>query len=257
MRAMSGPRQRPYLIALGSPARFPPADEAMAEPNGLLAIGGDLEPERLRAAYRQGIFPWFGEGEPILWWSPDPRCLFRTDAIRASRRLRQRMRNAGWTLSMDRAFAEVMAACAAPRDGQPETWITARMLEAYLGLHAAGQAHSVEVWEDEALIGGIYGVATGCMFAGESMFSCRPDASKVALFALATALRGGGFPWLDAQVPNPHLASLGAIEMPRAEYLRELVDLVNRAPCPAAWQDDLPSTTAQLANACRPAKGPL
>lgn len=229
----------------------------MAEPDGLLAIGGDLARERLLAAYRQGIFPWFGDGEPILWWSPDPRCVFRTDTIHVGRRLRQRMRNASWTLSMDCAFAEVIAACAAPREDQPGTWITGQMIDAYGALHQDGHAHSVEVWEGEKLVGGIYGVASGSLFAGESMFSRRPDASKVALIALATALRRWDFPWLDAQVPNPHLASLGAIEMPRADFLRELATLADRAPHPDAWHRGLVSTSAELADACCHAQGPL
>jgi leucyl/phenylalanyl-tRNA--protein transferase len=230
-------------------APFPAPQRALREPNGLLAFGGGLEPERLLAAYRQGIFPWYSAGEPILWWSPDPRTCFDTGAFKLPRRLRRELRHSGWRLSADRAFDAVVAACAAaPRPGQHGTWITPEMRQAYGELHRLGHAHSLEVWDGDALVGGIYGVAAGSVFAGESMFSARSGGSKVALAALCRALHGWGVDLLDAQVPNPHLASLGAIELPRAEYLRRLA-----RPTPAQfpagdWMNRFhPSAAAELA----------
>jgi leucyl/phenylalanyl-tRNA--protein transferase len=228
------------LIAPGSPPRFPPPEQALAEPNGLLAVGGDLSPERLLAAYRHGIFPWFGEGEPILWWSPNPRCVFRTDAMHVGRSLQRQLRRSDWTITADRAFTEVMHACAAPRTDGHGTWIGAEMIAAYTRLHRLGHAHSVEVWDGDALVGGIYGVAVGGMFSGESMFSRASGGSKVALLALAAALRQWGFPLLDAQVPNPHLASLGAIELPRREFLHQLVALTAQPGREGRWDGAFP-----------------
>lgn len=226
-------------------APFPAPAGALREPNGLLAFGGGLEPERLLAAYRQGIFPWYSAGEPILWWSPDPRACFDTARFRLSRRLRRELRHSAWRLSADRAFDAVVAACAvAPRPGQHGTWITAEMRQAYGELHRLGHAHSVEVWDGATLVGGIYGVSAGSVFAGESMFSARSGGSKVALAALCRALAGWGVDLLDAQVPNPHLAALGAFELPRTEYLRRLA-----RPAPAGlpagnWMNRFPPAAA-------------
>jgi leucyl/phenylalanyl-tRNA--protein transferase len=216
------------------PETFPDPAHALRDPNGLLAFGGDLSPRRLVAAYSRGIFPWYSEGDPLLWWSPDPRCVFATDGVHVSRRLRRTLKRSEWTLSMDRAFARVMRECAAPRAGEPGTWITGDMLAAYTRLHELGFAHSLEVWNGEALVGGIYGVSIGRAFSAESMFSRVTDASKVALVALCRTLYRWGFPLLDAQVPNPHLQRMGAITIPRDDYLHQLRTLVE-APGPQSW----------------------
>lgn len=224
------------------PNVFPNPEHALADPNGLLAFGGDLSPQRLVAAYSRGIFPWYSEGDPLLWWSPDPRCVFATDGVHASRSLAKFMRRCDWQWSMDRAFEDVMRACAAPRPDQPGTWITEDMLMAYANLHLLGHAHSLEVWEDDELIGGIYGVSVGRMFSGESMFSRRSNASKVALLTLAHVLREQGFPWIDAQVPNPHLTRMGAITLPRKHFLDELARL-SAMPSPRHWPCHLQSVS--------------
>lgn len=224
------------------PGTFPDPGQALVDPNGLLAFGGDLSPQRLVAAYSRGVFPWYSEGDPLLWWSPDPRCVFATGDVHVSHSLAKFLRKCTWTWSMDRAFDDVMHACAGPRHGQYGTWITPDMLVAYSNLHLLGYAHSLEVWDDETLLGGIYGVAIGRMFSAESMFSYRPNASKVALVALANVLRGHGFPWIDAQVPNPHLARMGARTMPRRQFLGELAQLVAQ-PGPQQW----PRTRAAVA----------
>jgi leucyl/phenylalanyl-tRNA--protein transferase len=214
-----------------SPEHFPDPALALRDPNGLLAFGGDLSPQRLLAAYEQGVFPWFSHGDPLLWWSPDPRCVFRTDNVHVSRRLARTLRRSHWTLSIDRAFVEVMHACAAPRGADPGTWITQEMIEAYARLHRMGHAHSLEVWNEGELVGGIYGVSIGRGFSAESMFSRVNDASKAALIALCRTLYRSGFPLLDAQVPNPHLQRMGAIVLPRAQFLRQWREL---AALPAA-----------------------
>lgn len=227
-------------IRPGSAARFPPASQALREPNGLLALGGDLSCERLLVAYRHGIFPWYGREEPILWWSPDPRCVFATERMRPGRTLRKQMRQANWTITLDRAFREVMLACAAPRDGQlASTWITRDMIHAYDALYRAGHAHSIEVWHDNGqLIGGLYGIAVGRMFCGESMFSTVSGGSKVALVCLGRLLHRWGFPLLDAQVGNPHLYRMGAQDMPRSEYIRILAEQVDSASGREAFKLD-------------------
>lgn len=201
-------------------APFPDAALALREPDGLLAVGGDLSPARLLNAYRSGVFPWYSDGQPILWWSPDPRMVFRTDGVHLSSRFRRQLRGSGWTLRADTAFDAVLSACAAaPRPGQSGTWITRDMATAYGRLHRLGHAHSVEAFDGSALVGGIYGVAVGCMFFGESMFSARPGGSKAALAGLAQLLAGWGWPLIDAQVENAHLVRLGAESMPRAAFL--------------------------------------
>ncbi len=225
-------------IAPGSPPHFPPPEQALHEPDGLLALGGDLSRERLLAAYRHGIFPWYGEDEPILWWSPDPRCVFDTATLRAGRSLRKRMRGTGWTISIDRAFVAVMRACAAPRPGQHGTWIIEDMRRAYADLHRAGHAHSIEVWDGETLVGGLYGVAVGRVFCGESMFSAVSGGSKVALTCLGRLLHGWDIPLLDAQVGNPHLYRMGARDLPRRQYLTCLESLAFAAPAPDAFRLD-------------------
>lgn len=223
-----------------APDCFPDPRHALIEPNGLLALGGDLSPQRLLAAYSRGIFPWFSAGEPILWWSPDPRCVFHTDALRINRSLRRLLTGKQWRVSVDGAFESVIRACAAPRDDDGGSWIVPAMIDAYVQLHRLGHAHSVEVWEDARLVGGIYGVAVGRMFCGESMFSVESGGSKLALIALAQLLRELGFPLLDAQVANPHTLGLGAIEMPRAHYLQQLAQLGELAGHVGSWDTFTP-----------------
>lgn len=233
------------MIQPGSSPRFPPPAQALASPNGLLAIGGDLAPERLLAAYRQGIFPWFGDDEPILWWSPDPRCVFATEAMHPGRSLRRLFARAPWTVTFDRAFARVIHACATPRDDGAGTWIVPPMIDAYGHLHALGHAHSIEVWDGDALVGGLYGVAVGRLFCGESMFSRVSGGSKAALFALCRQLRAWQCPLLDAQVENPHLMSLGAMLVPRETFLSRSSQLAEATPMP--WATAMPLAVAQLA----------
>lgn len=217
-------RDLPALLDPDPGAPFPDPATALREPDGLLAIGGDLSPRRLLAAYASGVFPWYSEGQPLLWWSPDPRTVFTTDGVHLSSRFRRQLRHSDWSVVADHAFDEVLQACAtAPRAGQRGTWITAAMCEAYARLHALGHAHSIEVLDgDGRLVGGLYGVALGRMFFGESMFSARSGGSKVALAALARVLHGWGWPLLDAQVENPHLRRMGARQWPRTHFLAEV-----------------------------------
>jgi leucyl/phenylalanyl-tRNA--protein transferase len=217
---------------------FPSVETALADPNGLLAMGGDLSMARLLDAYRHGIFPWFNPGEPILWWSPDPRMVLVPGAVRVTRSLAKRLRNGGFELRVDTAFSEVMRACSAPRAGESGTWISAAMVTAYGRLFEAGYAHSVETWRDGRLVGGLYGVAIGRMFYGESMFSREPDASKVALVRLAQQLQRWEFGLIDCQMETPHLASLGACTMPRADFTARLAELVNLPHLPGPWTFD-------------------
>ena len=255
---------------------FPPVETALAEPNGLLAMGGDLSLARLLDAYRHGIFPWFNPGEPILWWSPDPRMVLVPGGVRVTRSLAKRIRNAGFEVRVDTAFVEVMRACAAPRppggrvsggvlpagaaprppggrvsggvlpagaaprEDAPGTWISPAMIAAYTRLFEAGYAHAVETWRDGVLVGGLYGVAIGRMFYGESMFSREPDASKVALVRLARQLRRWEFGLIDCQMETPHLASMGARTMPRAAFTARLSELVNLPHLPGPWHFDAP-----------------
>lgn len=215
---------------------FPDPRLALREPDGLLAIGGDLSPARLLDAYRHGIFPWYSHGQPILWWSPDPRTVFRTDEVHLSTRFRRSLRRSTWQIRADTAFAEVIDRCAdAPRDGQPGTWITDAMRAAYVALHRLGHAHSIEVFGGERLVGGLYGVAIGRMFFGESMFSADPGGSKVALAALARRLHDWGWPLLDAQVHNDHLMRLGAQPWPRERFLKAIGPLVVAEQPAGSW----------------------
>jgi leucyl/phenylalanyl-tRNA---protein transferase len=217
---------------------FPPVDRALRDPNGLLAAGADLSPSRLLDAYRRGIFPWFSEDDPLLWWSPDPRMVLFVRELRVSRSLRRVLRAGRFTVTFDGAFAEVMAGCAGPRRDEAGTWITDDMVEAYGALARLGFAHSVETWADGRLAGGLYGVAIGRMFYGESMFSRQSDASKVALVTLVRQLGRWGFEMIDCQMSTAHLASLGAREIPRAGFLERLRELVRLPSLPAPWAPD-------------------
>lgn len=224
---------------------FPPVEQALTEPNGLLAQGGDLTVPTLLDAYRHGIFPWFNPGEPILWWSPDPRMVLKPAGVRVTRSLDKRVRNAGFTVRVDNAFADVMRGCAAPRrlkssGGAAGTWITPAMIAAYTRLFDAGYAHSIETWHDGQLVGGLYGVAIGRMFYGESMFSRMPDASKVALVHLCRQLERWEFGLIDCQMETPHLARLGAQTLPRAAFVEQVAELVNLPHRPGPWSFDVP-----------------
>ena len=214
---------------------FPALESALTEPNGLLAAGGDLTPERLLAAYSRGIFPWFSRGDPILWWSPDPRMVMSPTELRISRAFSKVLRNRTYEIRVDTAFAEVMAACAEPRDGQNGTWISTEMQAAYRQLHRLGHAHSIETWIDGKLAGGLYGVAIGRAFFGESMFSRHKDASKIALAHLCALLQEKGFGIIDCQMETSHLASLGAHPIPRSEFAARLAELVPIADEPGPW----------------------
>lgn len=208
-----------WLDADGDPAHFPDPYYAMDEPNGLLAVGGDLTPARLLNAYRQGIFPWYSDGQPIMWWSPAPRAVLFPDELRISRSLHKSLRRGHFQLSLDRDFSAVIEACSSMRADQGGTWITSEMKQAYLRLHQIGFAHSVEVWQNNILVGGLYGVSMGKVFFGESMFSRVSDASKVALVHLVRHLQGWDFALIDCQVGSPHLFTLGASEIPREDFL--------------------------------------
>ena len=209
-----------HWISNASPAdAFPPVSDALREPDGLLAAGGDLSEERLICAYRHGIFPWYDSGQPILWWSPDPRCVLYPQNLHVSRRLQRGLRQSDRHVTFNRRFDDVLAACAAPRRTQRGTWITTEMSAAYRRLHRRGWAHSVEVWDEDRLIGGVYGLAIGAVFFGESMFSSEADASKLALLALCQVMVRHGFTLLDCQVASPHLFSMGAELIPRPEFV--------------------------------------
>lgn len=205
---------------------FPPASDALKDPDGLIAAGGDLSPQRLLSAYQQGIFPWYEEGQPILWWSPDPRAIIPVNQVHISRSLRKRLRKDDYRVSFDTAFVDVVHACAEPRRGSSGTWITPEMQQAYIRLHELGNAHSVEVWDtDEKLVGGLYGVMLNKCFSGESMFSRAADMSKIALVYLAEWLQSRKVEVIDCQLPNPHLMRMGAIEIPREEFLQRYLGI--------------------------------
>lgn len=214
---------------------FPPVEHALDDPDGLLAAGGDLSPERILAGYRRGIFPWYSDDQPILWWSPALRTVFDTAQIHVPRRLARWLKHCEWRITADTAFGDVMRACAAPRRDEGGTWINDEMLGAYQHLYRLGHAHSVEVWDGEQLVGGIYGIAVGRMFFGESMFSAATNASKVALLALSRVLDRSGFPLLDAQVASAHLFTLGAREIPRPEFCARVAELVACADINVPW----------------------
>lgn len=213
------------------PDAFPDTSSALDEPNGLLAVGGDLSPERLLNAYRRGIFPWFGIEDPILWWSPDPRAVFIPGQVHCSRRLARKLRNSEYRITMNQAFEQVIKGCAAPRKNEPETWLHGPMQMAYTHLHHLGYAHSLEVWTaDDELAGGIYGVALGRVFFAESMFSGLSDGSKIALLNLSSTLLQNGVRLIDTQMLTPHLETLGAVEWPRNRFIRAVQQLTSADP---------------------------
>lgn len=214
---------------------FPAPEDALKAPNGLLAWGGDLHPDRLLRAYRTGIFPWYSEGQPILWWNPAPRCVLFPGKVYLSKRTRRRYNSGVFRLSIDHAFESVIEACAQPREYEKTTWITRDMKEAYLRLHRLGHAHSLEVWKDDLLAGGIYGLSLGRVFFGESMFSHETDASKIALVALCRLIATHGYTLLDCQVGNPHLHSMGAEEISREAFQSLLADGVNNMEISRDW----------------------
>jgi leucyl/phenylalanyl-tRNA--protein transferase len=214
---------------------FPPLDAALAEPNGLLAAGGGLSPERVVEAYRQGVFPWYSEGQPVLWWSPDPRMVLFTAEFRVRRSLAKRVRQHRYEIRFDTAFERVIRACAGPRQGQDGTWITDAMIGTYVELHRRGVAHSVEAWREGKLAGGLYGIALGRVFFGESMFAREADASKVALVHLVERLRRDGVPLVDCQQETSHLAGFGARPIPRRAFAALLAQLIHSDAPPAPW----------------------
>ena len=230
------PMQLTVLDPRAPDQAFPKPEQALDEPNGLIALGGCLSPQRILNAYRNGIFPWYNPGEPILWWSPNPRLVLFPDRIKVSRSLNKTLRKQSFQLRFDTAFRRVMLACAAPRDGQGGTWITQEMLQAYCQLHQMGFAHSVEAWQDDELVGGLYGIAIGRVFFGESMFHRRTDASKVAFVHLVRQLIVWGYQLIDCQVNTEHLCSLGAEEISRPAFGELLIQLCDQTPHPKAWQ---------------------
>jgi leucyl/phenylalanyl-tRNA--protein transferase len=227
----------PWLMPGDPPDAFPPVEEALRDPDGLLCAGGDLSPARLVEAYRRGIFPWYSAGQPVLWWSPDPRMVLFVDEFRVSRSLRKAVRQGAFEIRVDTAFRNVIENCAlVPRSGQDGTWITPAVVDAYCALHARGFAHSVEAWRGGELAGGLYGVAIGRMFFGESMFARATDASKVALVHLVGILRERGMPLVDCQQETRHLASFGARPIARREFAERVAALVNCAAPEGPWR---------------------
>ncbi len=217
---------------------FPPVDAALTEPNGLLAAGGDLSPQRLLSAYCKGIFPWFNEEDPILWWSPNPRMVLFPDELKVSHSLRKVLKRGQYEIRTDYNFMQVMQACAARRKGQSGTWIHPEMIAAYTALHEMGLAHSVETWMDNQLVGGLYGIALGKVFFGESMFSRVPDASKIAFVHLVRQLKDWNFNVIDCQVKTAHLASLGAREIPRMKFTQILESSIINTNPGHKWEFD-------------------
>ena len=240
---------------LGPSDPFPPVDQALEEPDGLLAAGGSLATKRLIDAYRRGIFPWFNEGDPILWWSPDPRTVLRPSKVHVSHSLRKRLKKEAFLITIDRAFARVLEGCAAPRAHEAGTWLSAPMRRAYASLYSAGLAHSVEVWMDGELAGGIYGVAIGRMFFGESMFARRTDASKIAMVRLCAQLERWAFPMIDCQLETQHLLSLGAEHMRRRQFIAEVDRLVKEPSPDWVMDDDLAGAVSHAPRILRVAEG--
>ncbi len=218
-----------WLSATDPPDAFPPVDAALTEPDGLLAAGGDLGTDRLLSAYIRGIFPWYSDGQPLLWWSPDPRCVFRKGDLHLSRRLQRYLRNSSAEVRFNTSFSGVIAACAAPRAAEQGTWITSEMIDAYERMHREGWAHSVEIWRADELVGGLYGLAIGRAFFGESMFSAEANASKVALLVLSRMLESNEFGILDCQMVSRHLLGLGAASIPREQFAAILARLCDPA----------------------------
>lgn len=221
---------------------FPDPAQALEDPDGLVALGGDLSPERILAAYRLGIFPWFNPGDPILWWSPNPRTVVYPEQLHISKSLRKTLRQRIYRITFDHCFEQVMRACATPRPYADGTWISEEIIAGYTALHKQGVAHSVEVWQGDNLVGGLYGMALGRIFFGESMFSCADNASKVGFAHLVRQLRQWDFQLIDCQVANDHLFSLGAVEIPREEFQRMLVNFAHE---PAVYS--LPWSTLAIA----------
>lgn len=228
------------------PEAFPDPALALSDPDGLLAVGGDLSPARLLYAYQHGIFPWYHGDQPILWWSPDPRAVLIPAKMHMSRSLRRRHAEGGFKVTLDTAFVEVMSACAEPRTNQPEggTWISPAMQAAYSELHRRGYAHSIEIWMDAELAGGLYGIGLGKVFFGESMFSRKTDASKLALACLAQQLVAWDYALIDCQVHSAHLESLGSTLMPRSDFLAVLARHCSEPGHPAPWCYDVESGPA-------------
>jgi leucyl/phenylalanyl-tRNA--protein transferase len=231
-------RSMPYVLAPNDPSgAFPDVREALREPDGLLAVGGDLSVARLSNAYRNGIFPWYSDGDPILWWSPDPRTVLLPDRLHLSRSLRKLLRRQRYGVTMDRDFPAVIKACAEPREPGGGTWLVPEMISAYRALHVRGIAHSVEVWQDGGLVGGLYGVAIGAAFFGESMFSRTDNASKIALVHLCQRLDARGFGMIDCQVLTEHLIRMGAMQVRRTRFIEMLTELRDRPLPPGSWDD--------------------
>jgi len=237
-----------WLSPADLPNEFPDVETALREPDGLLAAGGDLSADRLLTAYRRGIFPWYDAGQPILWWAPDPRCILRPADLRISRRVAQYARKSTLALKFNRAFGDVIRACAGERRSQQDTWITAEMISAYEQLHASGWAHSIEVWDGRQLVGGIYGVCIGRVFFGESMFSAVDNASKFALLGLSSHMLANGLELIDCQVVSQHLVTLGATTVPRQEFTAVLAELCSPAtPC-SGWPSESRPVAESLHN---------
>lgn len=226
-----------WIADTDPPDEFPPVEQALREPDGLLAVGGDLGTPRLLAAYRRGIFPWYEEGQPLLWWSPDPRCVFLAGDLHVSRRLRKAIRGSALEVRLNTAFPEVIRACAGPRRYQRGTWITRDVRKAFERLHAEGWAHSIEIWSGKQLAGGLYGLAIGHAFFGESMFSLQTNASKYALLFMDRLMRNGTFGVLDCQVRSSHLLSMGARSVSRSDFVAMLDRLCEPARAIEKWPD--------------------
>ncbi|MCF6281915.1 MAG: leucyl/phenylalanyl-tRNA--protein transferase [Candidatus Polarisedimenticolaceae bacterium] len=227
-----------YLLASDPETPFPDIESAETEPNGLLALGGDLSTTRLLNAYRAGIFPWYNDGQPILWWSPDPRTVFFPSQIRVSRSLRKSINRANFTATFDHAFSDVIYACSEPRNIEEGTWLNKEMIQAYLELHQLGFAHSVEIWQEERLVGGLYGISLGGVFFGESMFSRENDVSKLALIHLANQLVEWEHKMIDCQVYSQHLISLGAFNISRRSFRKNLQRWCNSSHRQGSWKHE-------------------
>lgn len=236
-----------WLDPAEGPESLPDPACALTEPNGLLAAGGSLRPDWLLASYRRGIFPWFESGQPILWWSPDPRTVLYPGQLRVTRSLRRRLRRREFDVTADRDFAGVIRACAEPRRYADSTWITEDMIEAYSELHRRGSAHSFEAWAGAELVGGLYGITIGRVFFGESMFARVTDASKVAFWHAIRFLSACGIELIDCQLPSGHLTSLGATSLPRKEFLALLARLTEPAGTPGSYSENFANWLADIA----------
>ena len=228
----------PYWLNIHDPTDFPDVSLAMTEPDGLLAVGGDLSEQRLLAAYRRGIFPWYNEDQPILWWSPNPRAVLFPERLKVSTSLRKKLRKKIFTVRFDTAFEQVILECAAPRRGQNGTWISDEMCQAYHRLHKLGYVHSIECWQGDRLVGGLYGIALGRIFFGESMFTRVADASKVAFVYLVRHLQTKGFVAIDCQVSSAHLSSLGACDIERSDFVTYLNEYCSKPGWTGKWRVD-------------------